>query len=289
MLLIAESGSTKTDWCLAKDYENLERFSTNGLNPYFYDQEGVRNILKKELPSHLPFESLEQIYFYGAGCSSEIRKARVKGGLKSVFSRANIEVEHDLLGSARALCGNEKGIATILGTGSNACLFDGQKITDQSGGIGFILGDEGSGADLGKRFLRSYFYGELPDEILKAFEQEFSPDKDEIVDHVYQKPNPNRYLASYAKFIQDYSDHAFMQALIENAFSDFINRHILKFEKGQKLPMHSVGSIAYYFEPFLKPLVESNGIEMGRIIVKPIDNLIEFHLEGGQLRNQGTS
>ena len=285
MILIAESGSTKTDWCLAQDYNNQEHFSTNGLNPYFYDEKGVINILKEELPANLPYENVAEIYFYGAGCSSETRKNRVRGGLKAIFPKANIEVEHDLLGSARALCGSEQGIATILGTGSNACIFDGNDITNQSGGMGFILGDEGSGSDLGKRFLRSYFYDELPNDLLKIFEEEFSPDKDEIVDRVYRKPNPNRYLASYAKFLHNYLDHPFIKTIVENSFLEYISRHILKFEVRQSLPMHSVGSVAYYFHPVLKAVAENNGVSLGRTIVRPIDNLIEFHLEGGTLKS----
>ena len=284
-MLIAESGSTKTDWCLAKDYQNQEHFSTNGLNPYFYDQEGVKNILQEELPANLPYVEVNEIYFYGAGCSGETRKNRVKGGLKAIFPKANIEVEHDLLGSARALCGNEEGIATILGTGSNACVFDGEKIIRQSGGIGFILGDEGSGSDLGKRFLRSYFYGELPKDLLDAFEEEFSPDRDEVVDRVYRKPNPNRYLASYARFLHDYIHHDFIKTIVENSFEEYVRRHILKFEENKAMPMHSVGSIAYHFSSILRSITKKHGFELGRIITRPIDNLIEFHLEGGQLKS----
>ncbi len=285
MILIAESGSTKTDWCLAKDFENQERFTTGGLNPYFYDEEGVRNVLKADLPTHLPHDSIKQIFFYGAGCSSETRKKRVKEGLRTIFTKADIAVNHDLLGSARALCGNQKGIATILGTGSNACLYNGQIITHQSGGIGFILGDEGSGADLGKRFLRSYFYNELPRDVLDAFENTYQPDQDNIVDRVYQQPNPNQYLASYAKFLNQYQDHAFIHDLIDRSFSEFINRHILKLTQGEDLYLHCVGSIAYHFKPILENVVNRFDLSIGRIIVKPIDNLVAFHMEMGELKS----
>lgn len=285
MILIAESGSTKTDWCLAKDYENQERFTTGGLNPYFYDGEGVRDVLKGDLPSHLPHDAIKQIFFYGAGCSTETRKNRVRNGLQTIFKQADIEVNHDLLGSARAVCGNQKGIATILGTGSNACMYDGQTITGQSGGIGFILGDEGSGADLGKRFLRSYFYNELPNDLLQAFDNTYAPDKDEIVDRVYQKPNPNRYLAAYAKFLNEHRDQPFIHNLIESAFSEFINRHLLKFTDIESCYIHSVGSIAYHFKPILVEVMNRFGLQLGRIIVKPIDNLVAYHLESGELKS----
>lgn len=285
MILIAESGSTKTDWCLAKAANDQQSFSTGGLNPYFYDEEGVKAILEKDLPPDLPSEAIQEVYFYGAGASSEVRKERVRKGLIPFFPNANIHVDHDLMASARALCGDEAGIATILGTGSNTCVFDGREIVEQSGGIGFILGDEGSGADLGKRFLRAFFYGELPEVLHKAFVDQMKPDKDAIIDRVYQQPHPNQYLASYAEFINENRNHAFINDMVKSAFSEFVSRHVIKFAENYSLPVHSVGSIAYHFEPLLKEVFDSYGLTLGRIIVKPIASLVNYHIAHSDLKD----
>jgi len=284
MRLLAESGSTKTDWCLAESGDKRYYFTTGGLNPSFYDEEVVNAILQKALPADLPYEDVQAVFFYGAGCSSEGRKERVRKGLALFFPNAVVQVDHDLMASARALCGDEKGIATILGTGSNACLFDGQHIKRQSGGIGFILGDEGSGSDLGKRFLRAYFYGELPLAILKAFEDRYAPDKDEIIDRVYQQPHPNQYLASYAEFINAQLEQPFMERLVTNAFEAFVESHVIKLSENSGLPVHSVGSIAYHFQPLLEAVLNKKGLSLGRIIVKPIEPLVDYHVRTAGLK-----
>lgn len=277
MILIAESGSTKTDWSLVKSRTEQITYHSNGMNPYFHTAESLYEVLSKDLPQELLDMDIDALYFYGAGCSSKQRISRVEEALNHFFPNAYIEVNHDLLASARALCGNEPGIATILGTGSNACVYDGNQIIRQSGGIGFILGDEGSGADLGKRFLKAYFYGELPIAVQQAFEANHQPDNDEIVDRVYRRPQPNKYLASYAKFINKHRDNSFIKEMIENSFRAFVERHLLKFEERHEWPLHSVGSVAFHFEPVIREMLAPYGLKLNRIIVKPIDELINYH------------
>lgn len=279
MILIAESGSTKTDWSLVKSRTEQTTFLSNGMNPYFHTAGSLHELLSNELPRELLDKDIDALYFYGAGCSSEQRVKRVEEALKHFFPKTYIEVNHDLLASARALCGDEPGIATILGTGSNACVYDGKAIIRQSGGIGFILGDEGSGADLGKRFLKAYFYGELPNKVQEAFENQQKPDKDNIVDRVYRQPQPNKYLASYAKFINEHRDNPYINQMIKHSFREFIERHLLKFDERHEWPLHSVGSVAYYFEAVIQEVLGEYGLKLDRLIVKPIDHLIEYHME----------
>lgn len=278
MILIADSGSTKTDWCLASDEHESWMYETKGINPYFYGGEFIAELLQEELPGELQNQLPEAIYFYGAGSSTEDLKSRVIHGLREVFPRSVIHVEHDLLGSARALCGNHPGIATILGTGSNACEFDGEIIVGQSGGIGYILGDEGSGTDVGKRLLQHYFYGELPADLLEAFEGWAKDDKAAIIDNVYRQPNANRYLASYAKFLGDHLQHPFVHNIVMAAFCSFLSRHVMKFEHAYSYPVHCVGSIAYHFYPIWEQALSDYNLKIGRVITRPIDSLVAYHL-----------
>lgn len=279
MFLIAESGSTKTDWCLVKSREEQTTYHSNGMNPYFHTAASLQELLSNDLPQELRDAKIDALYFYGAGCSSEQRKKRIEEALNRFFPDTYIEVNHDLLASARALCGNEPGIATILGTGSNACVYDGKQIIRQSGGIGFILGDEGSGANLGKQFLQAYFYGELPDPVREAFEATYQPDKDEIIDRVYRQPQPNKYLASYAKFINEHREDPFVYQLVTNSFQEFIEHHLLKFDERHDWPLHSVGSVAYHFKPVIQEVLSEYGLKLDRIVVKPVDPLIAYHLD----------
>lgn len=283
MLLIAESGSTKTDWCLAMDYQQQLLYETAGFNPYFYGGDVIAQRLRAELPSELQQQKPDAIHFYGAGASSESLKGRVVHGLQQVFPQSQLEVEHDLLGSARALCGSRPGIATILGTGSNACEFDGRDISAQSGGIGYILGDEGSGTDLGRRWLQHFFYGELPDDLHQAFQTEVGPDKATIIDQVYRQPDANRYLASYAEFLGRHQQHPFVRELVKTAFATFLKRHVLRFGYALQYPVHSVGSIAYYFYDIWQDALAEHQLEAGRVITRPIENLVTYHLSGGVL------
>ena len=276
MILVADSGSTKTDWGIIGSNGEKE-FTTLGMNPYFYGTSKIIEILNTELPSSLQREQVKEIYFYGAGCSSKLRKSRVAKALEVVFPNALLMVDHDLLGAARALCGKEKGIATIMGTGSNACLFDGEKIIDQHGGIGFILGDEASGAYLGRQLIQRLFYKELPEEIELAFYQKYGTNKNEIIKGIYEKPNPNRYLASYALFYRDFEENEYMIDIISQSFKEFIVRHILRFKDFQEYPFHALGSIAYHFQHILNPVLEEHHIKKGKIVRKPIEQLVQFH------------
>lgn len=277
MILVADSGSTKTDWSLLDGDQAKQRFNTEGINPYFHQDHELYEMLKDDFPNEIYQADVSHIFFYGAGCSSEERKNRVASALQNIFPKTNIQVDHDLLGSALALCGHEQGIATILGTGSNACVFDGENITKQRGGIGYILGDEGGGCYMGKKLIQYYLYGDLPLEIHQKFMQHFESDNDTIVDHVYRKPYPNRYLGAFTPFLKENLDHPFVYNLVRSSFEDFIQVHILKFEEHTELPLHSVGSVAYHFLDVLSEVAQKNKVKIGRIITKPIEGLEQFH------------
>ena len=285
MILVADSGSTKTDWCLKKEDTQPTFYETPGLNPYFYSAEAIVERLQAELPADLKQERPDTIFFYGAGSSTQALQGRIQHGLSTIFPQANVQVFHDLLGSARALCGNEPGIATILGTGSNACEFDGHQIIQQSGGIGYILGDEGSGTDLGRRWLQHYFYDELPGDLLEAFEREWQPDKATIIDKVYRQPMANRYLAKYAVFLGNHLQHPFVHDMVQEAICSFLKRHALKFEHAYRYPVHSVGSIAQHFQSVWETALQDYNLMQGRVITRPIENLVTYHWNNGRLKD----
>lgn len=278
MILIADSGSTKTDWVLAD--ENLERhaFTTSGINPFILSAEQIENILVTQIHIGIDRNSIEEIYFYGAGCSDEVRCSVVRESLKKLFSNAVIEVNHDLLGAARALCGNEKGIAAILGTGSNSCLYNGEKIIEQIPSLGYILGDEGSGAHIAKKFISSFLYREMPDDLRAKIESEKVLKKEDIIQELYHSPAPSAYLAGYMTIVSKYIQHPFMSSLVKNCFAEFLERHICRYTGFGKIPMHSTGSIAYNFSYQLKEAASEKKITVGKIIEKPINALADFHL-----------
>lgn len=275
MKIIIDSGSTKADWAIVKNEANF--ISTLGINPYFHNQEKIAEIIsaQEEITAEIK-ELAQEIYYYGAGCPDDYYKNIVKDGFQKVFPNSKIHVEHDLLGAARAACGKKPGIAGILGTGSNSCLFDGKNITDNIPALAHVLGDEGSGVYLGKLLLQSYFYRELPDDLRKEFNQEFSKSDDEIIHEIYGE-GQNRYIASFAKFVIERKNHEFLQALIEESFVAFIKRHLLKYQNARELPVNIVGSVAALLELELRSALEKNGLTLGRIIQKPIKELLSYH------------
>lgn len=281
MILIADSGSTKTEWVLGTSPASVISINTQGINPYFQSEETILGILVDELIPSLPPESAEQVQtvqYYGAGCSTDATKATVRQALQHVFPQAYIEVEHDLLAAARAACGNQPGIAAILGTGSNSCLFDGTNITANQPSLGFILGDEGSGGWIGKELLRRFIYHELPEHLSKQLEQQYTLTKENILEQVYQKPMPNRYAASFTRFAGEHRTEAAIQEILFAAFDAFFKHHISSYPDFRSYPLNAVGSVAAVFADELRAVAAQYGVEHVTIIQKPMDGLIRFHL-----------
>jgi len=278
MILIADSGSTKTDWILL-DLESGRRTYSEGLglNPYYSDSKSVAKEASR-LFSSLDKRSVSHIYFYGAGCSTFANKQIISEGLSINFPKSRIEVFHDLEGASRALCKTTEGIACILGTGSNAAYFDGKQIFQSAVSLGYLLGDEGSGNQLGKKLLHSIFLKTAPEELIQHFHKTFGLTLENLLIELYQKPYPNRFLASFANYIAENKDNPFILALIYSTFEEFIRLVVTPLNENKKLPIHFTGSIAWFFKEELKLIVEKSGYILGVISRKPIEDLAEYHL-----------
>jgi glucosamine kinase len=277
MILVADSGSSKTDWLLAVPGQEPLQFRTGGLNPYFLTEKEMVKVMQDQgagLIAHAA--DVSEIYFFGAGCSSPDRHEIVSNALSHLFTKAYISVDSDLLGSAYATCGHEKGLCCILGTGSNISFFDGEEVHAGKHGLGYILGDEGSGSWFGKALITDYLYGEMPDEVHALFSADYTVDKETVIVNVYQKPGGNFYLASFAKFIGKIKDSQYGQELLARGFLEFIETNIKSYPQYHKYKCNFVGSIAYVFSDELIRLCESNEIRVGKIIRQPIHDLMQF-------------
>ena len=280
MILIADSGSTKTDWRLINSEQKIGHFQTVGINPYFQNKQNISDMLLQTLlPNfHSTEDKVEQIYFYGAGCSSPEKKQEVKEALNTLFGNSTIHVESDMLGAARAVCGNEAGIACILGTGSNSCYYDGTNITDTLPSYGYMFGDYGSGANIGKTLIQLYFNQQLPEDLKRNFEARKENTLENILDNVYKKPFPNRYLAGFSKFVFQNKEHPFCVELLKKCFHQFFEKQVEPYHLHKVVPIHTVGSIGYYYNTIIKNVAEERGLRMGNILETPIAALTLYHL-----------
>jgi len=277
MLLIADSGSTKTHWCVI-DENGKKLIQTIGINPYQMNNIAIKEVLEKELFPFLSPETIKDVHFYGAGCSTDQKCSLIDSVLQDFFVKANIDVHHDMLGAARALCGHENGIACILGTGCNSCYYDGTEITGQISSLGYILGDEGSGAYLGKRLIRDYYQDSMPADAYLLFKQEFNPVLEKILDSIYNQPRPNRFLASFCPFISKNINHPYFHELVSSSFDEFFAKYVLKFDEAKTSKVHFLGSVAYYFSDILKESAQKAGVQIGKIYESPIQGLVDFHV-----------
>ncbi len=271
-ILIADSGSTKTEWRLV-DNGHVEAFSTEGLNPYYQSQEQIRAVLKVQLPID-KLSEIEACYFYGAGNTDEVRRDVVRHVISETLNPVAVSVEGDMLGAARGLLGTSSGIAGILGTGSNSCYYDGNQIVKNVAAGGFILGDEGSGAQMGKMLLRDFLRNRIPEHLYRELTNT-GLNKNEILKNVYDSELPNRYLAGYTKFLKQYIDQDYCKEVVRRCLSDYINQHILGYSESNEVVL--TGSIAYHFKDELKYLADAVGINILKIEQNPIKGLIEYH------------
>ena len=277
-ILIADSGSTKTDWiCLTGDDESTQiEVQTVGLNPFHVSDNEIRGVLTHDVLPQLGDSNVEAVYFYGSGVRPEV-EGRVEGLLRESFPDAKtVQAHSDLLGACRALCGDEAGIACILGTGANSCVYDGKKIVHNTPALGYILGDEGSGAVLGKHLLHDLYTGVLPHNLRLTFEKEMGLELSEIINKVYREPQANRFLASLSEFIHRHLDEEGIRQMVYNTFSDFINYHVSRYGR-HDLPLSFVGSIAFYYQEQLQLIVQMLGYPMGTILKSPLQGLVAYH------------
>lgn len=270
-ILIADSGSTKTDWALTPSIVN-----TQGLNPIHQSRDTILQILRSELLPQIDVNDVNEIYFYGSGVRPELEPV-MEHLLREVFPKAEtIEAHSDMLGAARAVCGRNEGISSILGTGANSCLYDGKKIVDNTPALGYILGDEGSGAVLGRRFLNALYKGFLSKEIKDSFEEETDLTMAVVIERVYRQPLANRFLASLSEFIHRHLDDEAVHQLVVGNFDDFFQKNIVPYNR-RDLPVSFVGSIAWYYRPQLQESAERQGFRIGTILKSPIEGLLHFH------------
>ncbi len=277
MFLIADSGSTKTDWRIIENNQVIGQTQTVGFNPYFQDADSIANELKISLLPHCEGVA-EKVFYYGTGITNDEKAGVLRTAIQTIFPDCEVEAYSDVVGAARALCGHEAGIACILGTGSNTCYFDGKEITFKIEALGFWLGDEGSGGHLGKTLILSYLHKEMPLEIREKFEKRYGIlDRLTVLDHAYQKPFPNRYFASFSKFLFDNRRHPFCYRLVYDCFTQFFDKYICKYPDYQVVKVHCVGSVGFYYSDILRQVANDKGVAIKNILETPIAGLTLYH------------
>jgi N-acetylglucosamine kinase-like BadF-type ATPase len=277
MILIADSGSTKANWCLVKQNGEMAYFVTEGYNPHFVDENYIVNSLHKSLPDYIETGKIKEIYFYGSGCMAGKTVA-----LHSVFPEAKVNAAVDLLAACRALLGNKPGFAAILGTGTNTCVYDGEQIIQNIDSLGYMLGDEGSGSYIGKKILQDYLRGYMPETISEKFKTIVGLSFDEIFDRVYTQPQPNRFCAGFTTFAGDNINVPYFHNLVKNSFADFFNNLVSHYPGYQNYTFNCLGSVSFYFKDILEEVALNFGMPTGKIIRSSMDELVKYHL-GHQL------
>lgn len=273
MIIVADSGSTKTQWSfLYSDYPDI---ITEGINPYYRNSKGIYELIKTKFLNIE--ETVSKVFFFGAGCNNAEQIDIVMQGIQSLWSNAIISVESDLKAVCYATSQQEEGICCILGTGANSCYFDGSNVAENVSPLGYILGDEGSGAFLGKQLINAIYKGRLNSTIKLSFEAEFKCDVNTVLNRVYKQPLANRYLASFVPFIKANLDNSEIKHLVEEAFGLFIQNNVLQYDKSSSLPIHFVGSVAYYFSEILEQELEKHGLRAGKILQSPMEGLKKYY------------
>lgn len=274
--IIADSGATKCQWTLILGKKKFS-IKTIGISPYFLKTNEIIETIQKAFSKKVKLESIDAVYFYGTGLSNTSNVSAIKKALKTVFKNATLDIQTDLVAVARATCQKNKGVACILGTGSNTGFYNGKKVIKNSPGLGYVLGDEGSGAYLGKKVLQHYLYKTFDEELMHSFEQKYNLNKDQILDAVYKQPLPNRYMASFAEFLSEHRGHYMIENIIEDGINDFFFTHLNKLNESWLHPIHFSGSISYVFRDTIKQLATAYELALGQIIKSPMEGLIAYH------------
>lgn len=274
-ILIADSGATKTEWCLT-NADKVQTVTTEGLNPYYHTVESIQKVVEQKLLPELD-RPVEEIFFYGAGCDSDKKNAVVRKALKNAFPEIPINIYHDLLGAARACFLHESGIACILGTGSNSCLYDGKKITEHIHSLAFILGDEGSAGYFGKKLINKYFRFEIPDDLKEDLEQNYNMSLEHINKGLYDGAQKSRFIASYGSFLGKHADHPFIREMLYEGFENFISRIVLKYTNATDYEVRFIGSVAFSHQEMIKEILKKHGLKPGLFVRHPMERLVKFH------------
>jgi len=278
MILIADSGSTKTDWCFCNSNNATTQIKTVGFNPNYYPLSILETLANQAIPTNIENTDISEVFFYGSGCSGKTNIKNVENELQKVFPNAKIEVNHDLLGAARALCGKEAGIACIMGTGSNACYYDGEKIVENIPSLGWIFSDHGGGTHIGKSFIEQWLRKKCPQEIEIAFEKKYDLNFEAVMSNLYQKGVPNKFFSQFSIFVNEQIEHPFVRKIVEDSFNLFFQYNIEPYNLKEKVPIYCTGSIAVAFEEILYKSASDNGFLIKNISKNPADGLIKYHL-----------
>ncbi|WP_143960844.1 N-acetylglucosamine kinase [Litoribacter populi] len=276
MLLIADSGSSKTNWkYINGNGEVLESIKTIGLNPYFLSEDKITELIHEQIAPKI--DSIRSVHFYGAGCGTPQKQEVVKQAIKNGLSVYDVKVNGDILGAARALFHDSAGIACVIGTGTNSCLYNGEEITQTVPSLGYMLGDFGSGAVMGKEFLALLFQKRLPKMVENSFHEDFTLSTSQILDKVYNKPLANRYLASFVPFLRKHAETPELRKMIKLGFSQFMDYYIRPYRSNSEITIGVVGSVGFYFQEFLLEVAADKGIKIRTIMADPMDGLIQYH------------
>jgi len=281
MILVVDSGSTKTDW-IAVDGDGNILFSTQtlGLNPQVLSSDILRERIINNYDLYQNREKVTHLYFYGAGCGVDSPQQRIRKVFDEIFTEADIVIKEDTYAAVYAVSRpNEKSIVCILGTGSNCTYFDGKEIEQRVTSLGYVLMDEASGNFYGKQLIRSYYFNSMPKELAKKFEDEYDLTPDTIKENIYRRENPNAYLASFSKFLIEHKDNPTFQKIIENGLERFIDHQILQFSNAREIPIHFIGSISFFLKEETERALKAKGLRMGRIVKRPIDELVKYHIK----------
>lgn len=279
MILVADSGSSSSDWMLNLPDSKPLMFRTKGLNPFFVNEREIERVMK-EVPEIIPYvDEIQEVYFFGAGCITPDRREIVSNALTTFFPNAFIAVESDLLGAAYATCGTKKGYIATIGTGSDISFYNGEDLEPSLHGIGYVLGDEGSGSWFGKALITSYLYETMPRDLALLFGEKYRVTKDIVIKNVYQKERPNAYLATFADFMEDHRMHPYINDLLTNGLGEFVRTNIMTYPNYWEYECNFVGRIAYHFDIQLQKVCDVHGVKVGKILKSPIEHLFDFVIQ----------
>lgn len=279
MILVADSGSTKTDWILVAAGKPHQEFKTAGINPFFLSDKEITKVIGSQEKLVAQAESVTEIYYFGAGCSSPDKREVVSNVLSQLFKNAYVSVDSDLLGSAYATCGSETGLCCIMGTGSNITYFDGENIFEGKHGLGYILGDEGSGSFFGKKLVTDYLYGRMPETESSLFKKKYAVSKDSVITQVYHKPGANFYLASFATFLGEIKAGDYGKSVVRDGLTEFVTTNIKCYKAYKSLTCHFVGSVGWHLKDELIDICGQHEVKVGKIMKRPIHDLVNFLLK----------
>ncbi len=292
-VFVADSGSTSTNWSLVSEKGCTRKINTQGINPYYMGKDEICRLLQEQLLPSLSEEerhSISEIYFYGSGCSTENKRYLITDSLRMISPNASIFADHDVLASARASCGEGKGIACILGTGSNSCVYNGKEVVKNAISLGYLLGDEGSSIHIGKLFLTRFLKNRVSSPLKEAVNEHFKFSFEDILNGLYQSPKPNQFIAQFTYYVIDHV-HEFpeLEEVVRESFTAFVQEYIRPFPESSTYPIQFVGSVAYLLQDILREVFDSEGYQTGRIVRYPIDGLILYHQQLLQKSYSSTS